>query len=73
MNLGLSCHGRELLIFGKKDKTPAICLASMGDFPLPVPKNYLDTHLEERGHPEWNKVVLCDTKLGSSLLETNRN
>lgn len=51
LDLGLSCHGRELLtdlIIGKKEKTPAIGLASKGDFPLPVPKKDLDTHLQER-------------------------
>lgn len=51
LGLGVSCCGRELLtdiIFGKKDKTPASCLASKDNFPLPVPKKFLDTHLGER-------------------------
>jgi len=51
LDLGLSCHRRELLtdlIIGKKDKTPAICLALKADIPLPTPKKDLNTHLQER-------------------------
>lgn len=51
LNLGRSCHGRELLpdlITGKKDKPSAPCLPLKGDFPLLVPKKELNTHLQER-------------------------
>lgn len=51
LNLCLSCHGIELLthlVIGKKDKTPAICLALKGDFPLLSPQKDLNTHFQER-------------------------